>query len=66
MQNKITARTDHESDMYNKPIRLAEVIKEHSHNYEETRYEMAILADAFCAVFTARQKDKENLQGYTQ
>eukprot|EP00957_Ditylum_brightwellii_P127680 9736962-Ditylum_brightwellii.AAC.1 len=66
MQNKITARTDHESDVYNKPICLAEVIKEHSHNYEETRYEMAIMADAFRAVFTTRQKDKENLQDYTQ
>eukprot|EP00957_Ditylum_brightwellii_P205034 15341900-Ditylum_brightwellii.AAC.1 len=26
---------------------------------------MAIMANAFCAVFNTRQKDKENLQDYT-
>jgi hypothetical protein len=30
-------------------------------NYQETRYEMSIIADSFWAVFTAKQKEGESL-----
>ena len=43
MQAKIEARTDYESDVYNDPLKLIQAIKEHALNYEESRYEMAII-----------------------
>eukprot|EP00957_Ditylum_brightwellii_P025700 1944164-Ditylum_brightwellii.AAC.2 len=34
MQNKITARTDYNTTIYNDPIKLLQAIKEHSSNYQ--------------------------------
>jgi hypothetical protein len=66
MQYKIASRSDYDSDVYNNPITLLRAIKEHSLNYEETRYEMSTITASFRAVFTARQKDGESLQDYTR
>ena len=57
MKSKIEARTDYDSDTCNNPIKLLEAIKEHSLNYEETRYDMRIIANAFEAHFTCKQKN---------
>lgn len=46
MQNKIAARADNESDIYNNPIKLLTAIKEHSQHYQETRYKMSIILDS--------------------
>jgi dsRNA-specific ribonuclease len=35
-------------------------------NYQDTRYEMSIISDAFRSLFTSKQKDGENLQDYTR
>ena len=66
MQNRILSRTDYETKIYNDPIELLKSIKEHSLDYQETRYEMSIISDAFRAVFSTKQKDDENLQDYTR
>jgi hypothetical protein len=66
MQNKIVSRSDYDSVVYNDPITLLRAIKEHSLNYQETRYEMSIISDAFRYVFTAKQKEGESLQDYTR
>ena len=66
MQNKITARTDYDTTIYNDPIKLLQAIKEHSLKYQETRYEMAIIMDAFRASFNAKQKENESLQDFTR
>ena len=46
MKNKIEARRDFESMIYDDPIELLKAIKEHATNYQENRYEMCIIADA--------------------
>ena len=61
MQAKVSARTDYQTGIYNNPIRLLQVIKEHALNYQQSRYEMAIIT-----VFNCRQKEKESLQDYTR
>ena len=66
MQNKVVSRSDYNTVVYNDPIALLRAIKEHSLNYQETRYEMSIISDAFRSVFTAKQKEGENLQDYTR
>ena len=66
MKSKIEARTDYQSNVHNNPIELLKAIKEHSLNYEETRYDMRIIANAFEACFNCRQKDNESLQDYTK
>jgi hypothetical protein len=47
MQNKIASRSDYESSVFNDPIALLQAIKEHLLNYQDTIYEMSIIADAF-------------------
>ena len=66
MKAKIEARKDYESNIYNRPIKLIDAIKEHALNYEESRYEMSIILDAFMTFFNCRQKEKELLQDYTR
>ena len=66
MQNKLAARSDFESDIINNPINLLEAIKEHSLNFQETRYKMSIISVAIKSLVSTRQKDNENLQDYTR
>jgi hypothetical protein len=66
MQNTIVSRSDYDSVVYDDPIALLRAIKEHPLNYQETRYEMSIILDAFRSVFTAKQKEGESLQDYTR
>jgi hypothetical protein len=66
MQNKIASRTDFDTVVYDDPIALMRAIKEHSLNYQETRYEMSIILDAFRSVFTSKQQEGESLQDYTR
>jgi hypothetical protein len=35
-------------------------------NYQETRYEMSIITDAFRSLFANKQKEGESLQDYTR
>ena len=65
LQNKLLGRTDYEAQIYNEPIQLLQAIKEHSLNYQDTRYEMSIITDAFCAMFNLKQQNNESLQDYT-
>jgi hypothetical protein len=66
MQNKIASRSDYESVVYNDPISLLRAIKEHSLNYQETRYKMSIITDAFRSLFANKQKEGGSLQDYTR
>jgi len=47
MQNKLLAQSDYEDEIYNNLIKLLKSIKEHALNYQETRYKMSIISDAF-------------------
>ena len=66
MQNKIASRKDFETRIYNHPINLLKSIKEHSLNYQETRYEMSIIMDSICSFMNAKQKENESLHDYTR
>jgi hypothetical protein len=66
MQNKIASRSDYDSVVYNDPLSLLRAIKEHSLNYQETRYEMSIITDTFRSLFANKQKEGESLQDYTR
>jgi hypothetical protein len=66
MQNKIMAISDFETRIYNNPIELLMAVKQHALNYQETRYEMSIISDAFRAIFSVNQKESESLQDYTR
>ena len=66
MQNKITGRHNFERKIFNNPINLLIAIKEHSLHFQESRYEMAIIADSIRAFLNTKQKESELLQDYTQ
>jgi hypothetical protein len=64
MQDKIASRSDYSSVVYNDPFALLCAIKEHSLNYQDTRYKMSTISDAFRSLFTSKEKDGESLQDY--
>ena len=66
MQNKIASRKDYETKIYNNPINLLISIKEHLLNYQETRYEMSIIADFIRAFINPKQKENESLHDFTR
>ena len=52
MQNKLLSQSNYKSAVvYNDPLALLRAIKEHSLNYQETRYKMSIISDTFRAAF---------------
>ena len=66
MQQKIEARKNFESEIYQNPLKLKEAILHHSANYQENRYEMSIIYDSWRNLFTAKQKDDEGLIEFRQ
>ena len=66
MENKLASRSDFEIDIFNNLINLLKALKEHSLNFQETRYKMSIISDALKSLVSTRQKDNENLQDYTR
>ena len=66
MQNQITGRNDFEQKNFNNPKNLLITIKEHSLHYQESRYKMAIIADAIRALLNTKQRESEPLQDYTR
>ena len=66
MQNKIVGQSDFNTKIYNNPIKLLIATKEHSLNFQDSRYKMAIIVDAIKVFMNTRQKDNESLQEYTQ
>ena len=66
MQNKISGRKDFESEIYNDPIKLLIAIKQHSLNFQDSKYEMSIITDAIRVFVNTKQKENEPLQEYTR
>ena len=66
LQNKLLGRKDFDTKIYNDPIQLLTAIKEHSLNFQESRYEMKIITESIKNFFFTRQKDTESLQEYTR
>ena len=57
MQSKIKQRTDFDTKLYNNPIELIKVIKEHALNYQETKYSMEIINNTLIHFLLLRQKE---------
>ena len=66
MQNKITGWNDFKQKKFNKLINLLIAIKEHSLNYQESRYKMKTFADAIRTFLNTKQNESEPLQDYTR
>ena len=57
MQSKIEQRTDFDTKLYNNPIELIKAIKEHTLNYQETKYSMEIIDDALIHFLLLKKKE---------
>jgi len=66
LKDKIQARSNYENEIKDNPIELLKAIKQHALNFQEQRYDMAIMYDAFTTLFTTKQKEDESLQEYTK
>ncbi|KAG7343754.1 hypothetical protein IV203_021762 [Nitzschia inconspicua] len=64
-KDKIQDRKDFD-EIEDGPIALLKAIREHSLNYQQTKYPMAIIYEALLAVVQTRQKEHESLQDYTK
>ena len=56
MQNNIAGRSNFNSKIFKNPIKLLIAIKEHSLNFQESRYEMSIITDANKFFFTQSKR----------
>jgi hypothetical protein len=52
--------------VYNDPLKLLNAIREHAMNFQDARYEMSVISDAFRALFNAKQAEGENLTEYAR
>jgi hypothetical protein len=66
MQQKIESRQDYEKYIVNNPIKLLCAIKEHALNFQDKKYPMVIIMDAFRVFSSTQQKEGEFLQDYTK
>ena len=66
MQNKIVGQSDFDTEISNNPIKLLITIKEHSLNFQDLQYKMAIIADAIKIFINTREKNTESLQEYSR
>jgi mannose/fructose/N-acetylgalactosamine-specific phosphotransferase system component IID len=53
-----------EKEIFEKPIKLLEIIKKNCLNYQEHRYEMSIILDSIKKMVNTKQKENESLQDY--
>ena len=66
MKEKLESRSYYERDIFNKPIKLLETIKEHSLSYEESQYDMKILTKAIRNYVNCKQDENESLINHTK
>jgi hypothetical protein len=66
MQVKIESIHDFEDDIKNNTIELLKVVRQHSLNYQENRYEMSIILDSLQTLINLRKREQESLTDYTK
>ena len=66
MKQNIEAKANFQSDIKDNPFELCKAIEGLSYNYQESKYEMAIIFDAIKTFITLRQKDEESLINYLE
>ncbi|KAG7371066.1 reverse transcriptase RNA-dependent DNA polymerase [Nitzschia inconspicua] len=65
MTNKIESRKDFKSIKGN-PIKLLTAIREHALNYQDNKFCMTVVIDAWSSLMNTKQKEGESLQDYTK
>ena len=66
MKQNLESKADYSSRIKNNPFELLKNIEALSYNYQESRYEIAIIADAIRNFINIKQKDDENLSSYLE
>ena len=66
MQNKIAGPKEYDTEIYNNPFKLLIAMKQHSLNFQDSKYKMSIIIDAIIIFINTRQKENESLQEYTR
>jgi hypothetical protein len=64
MKQGIEAKENYSADIKHNPYNLMKAIESLSYNYQESKYEMAIIFDALKTFFTLQQKDDKKLTDY--
>ena len=64
MKQNLESKADYLSVIKNNPFELMKNIEALSYNYQESKYEIAIVADAIRNFVTLKQKDDESLTNY--
>ena len=66
MKNKIEGRSNYRTSIYDDPIELLKAIREFALNYQESKYEMSIIANAIRNTFLLKLQEGENLNEYVR
>ena len=66
MQQNLEAKADFITTIKNNPFELMKNIEALSYNYQESKYEIAIVADAIRTFVTLKQRDDESLISYME
>ena len=66
MKQNLEAKADYLTNIKNNPFELMKNIEALSYNYQESKYEIAIVADAIRNFVTLKQKDDESLTSYME
>ena len=66
MKQNIEAKTNFNTSIKNNPFQLLKVIEGLSYNYQESKYEIAIILDAIKTFINLKQKEDENLTSYLE
>ena len=66
MKQNIEAKQDYQTKIKNNPFELLKTIEALSYNYQDTKYEVAIIFDAIKTFINLRQNEEEHLTSYLE
>ncbi len=66
MAQRLQTRSDFDSTIKGNPVELLNAIREHALSFQETKYDMSTMADAFRHLINTKQADNEGLVDYSK
>ena len=66
MKQNLESKADYQNVIKNNPFELLKAVESLSYNYQESKYEIAIIADAIRIFVNLRQKEEETLSSYLE
>ena len=66
MKQNLESKADYTGVIKNNPFELLKAVESLSYNYQESKYEIAIIADAIRIFVNLRQKEDESLSSYLE